>query len=85
MSKRNEQSIVNAITDAVAGTLRTTQQRSAEGLKALGKRDYAVALGALADLKKNIRSAYIRLMVLYEATQAQNQKQSRGGKKTHGR
>jgi hypothetical protein len=75
---------VTAITDAVARTLRNVEQGSAESPKALGQHDYAVALGALADLETQIHSAYIRRMVLYEATQTQNQKQQRGGKKSNG-
>jgi hypothetical protein len=66
--------LVALIVEAVKNTLTDLEQRSKEALKALEKRDYAVALGALSGMEAQIQHVSSRLMILYEVQQRQKQK-----------
>ena len=59
---------------AARKVLADIQQRSTEAIKALDQRDFLVVLGALAGLEEQIRFVTVRLMVLREVEQIQNQK-----------
>jgi hypothetical protein len=59
---------------AARKVLADIQQRSTEAIKALNQRDFLVVLGALAGLEEQISFVTVRLMVLREVEQIQNQK-----------
>jgi hypothetical protein len=65
-------------TGIVAGAARKVladvQQRCTEAMKALEQHDYLLVLGALAGLEDKIRYISIRLMVLREIWEIQNDK-----------
>jgi hypothetical protein len=66
------------VTGIVAGAARKVladvQQRCTEAMKALEQHDYLLVLGALAGLEDKIRYISIRLMVLREIWEIQNDK-----------
>ena len=66
--------LVSLIVEAVKKTLTDLEQRSREALKALEKRSYAVALGALSGMEAQIQHASTRLMILYEVQQKHRRK-----------
>lgn len=71
----NETDDVKAIIiTAARKVLADIQQRSTEAIKALDQQDFLVAIGALAGLEEQIRFVTVRLMVLREVEQTQNQK-----------
>jgi len=68
----------DAVTDIVIRALRKVladiQQRSTEAIKALDQRDFLVVLGALAGFEEQIRYVTVRLLVLREIKEIQEQK-----------
>jgi hypothetical protein len=65
--------IAGIIVDAAKNVLADVQRRCTEALKALDQHDYLVAIGALAGLEEQIRYVTVRLMVLREIKEIQNQ------------
>ena len=66
--------VAGIVIAAARKVLADIQQRSTEAIKALDQRDFLVVLGALAGLEEQIRFVTVRLMVLREVEQIQNQK-----------
>jgi hypothetical protein len=66
--------IAGFIVDAARKVLADVQQRCTEAMKALEKHDYLVVLGALAGLEDKIRYVSVRLIVLREIWEIQNDK-----------
>jgi len=73
--------VAGIVVAAARKVLADIQQRSTEAIKALDQRDFLVVLGALAGLEEQIRFVTVRLMVLREVEQIQNQK-SEGRRKS---
>jgi hypothetical protein len=65
--------ITGIVADAARKVLADVQQRCTEAMKALEQHDYLVVLGALAGLEDQIRYVWVRLMVLREMKEIQNQ------------
>jgi hypothetical protein len=65
--------ITSIVADAARKVLADVQQRCTEAMKALEQHDYLVVLGALAGLEDQIRYVWVRLMVLREMKEIQNQ------------
>ena len=66
--------VAGIVIAAARKVLADIQQRSTEAIKALDQRDFLAVLGALAGLEEQIRFVTVRLMVLREVEQIQNQK-----------
>jgi hypothetical protein len=69
--------IAGIIVDAAKKALADVQRRCTEALKALDQHDYLVVIGALTGLEEQIRYVAVRLMVLREIREIQNQKDTR--------
>jgi hypothetical protein len=69
-----ENAIQQIIISATRKVLADVQQRSTAAINALDHHDFLVALGALAGLEEQIRFVTVRLMVLREVKQIENQK-----------
>jgi hypothetical protein len=67
------ETITGIVADAARKVLADVQQRCTEAMKALEQHDYLVVLGALAGLEDQIRYVWVRLMVLREMKEIQNQ------------
>jgi hypothetical protein len=65
--------IAGIIVDAAKKVLADVQRRCTEALKALDQHDYLVVIGALTGLEEQIRYVTVRLMVLREIREMQNQ------------
>jgi hypothetical protein len=65
--------IAGIIVDAAKKVLADVQRRCTEALKALDQDDYLVVIGALTGLEEQIRYVTVRLMVLREIREIQNQ------------
>jgi hypothetical protein len=66
--------VAGIVVAAARKVLADIQQRSTEAIKALDQWDFLVVIGALAGLEEQIRFVTVRLMVLREVEQIQNQK-----------
>jgi ribosomal protein L3 len=65
--------IAGILVDAAKKVLADVQRRCTEALKALDQHDYLVVIGALTGLEEQIRYVTVRLMVLREIREMQNQ------------
>lgn len=64
----------DTIFEVAKKVLADVKQRCTEAIKALEQNDYLVGLGAIAGLDEQIRSVSLKLMVLREIKEIQNQK-----------
>ena len=71
--------VAGIVIAAARKVLADIQQRSTEAIKALDQRDFLVVLGALAGLEEQIRFVTVRLTVLRDVKQIQNQNPKKGG------
>jgi hypothetical protein len=68
-----KENIAGIIVEAAKNVLADVQRRCTEALKALDQHDYLVVIGALTGLEEQIRYVTVRLMVLREIREMQNQ------------
>jgi len=69
--------LINIIVEGVKKVLTELEERSSEALIALESAEYAVVLGALSGLETKIQHVSVRLTILYEVQQKQNQQKRR--------
>lgn len=82
----DQKDVIDILINTAKKLLADIHRRSAESLKLLERKDFLLALGALAGFEQQLRYVTIRLMVLNELRRFQNQiqEQNENERRKHG-